>query len=315
MKLENLMYLPEIERLQSISSAAALFHVRQTTLSAAVSAMEDELGFPIFRRTPNGVTPTEEGRELIELARRITVQYEELTRLKSDLSIVPTIPVLASHIVTNEIAVPLAEMFYLFESRGNLSFEEYPSSLVITKLQQSIANIGIAFLTSREVRAVREDRKRTGIVVEEFFTDQLHVLVRRGHHLASETTVSAEKLKTARIAMFSTRQMDKILGDVLMKCPYVVTFSDFNLIKAAVGSGEFVAVMTRFGSGWPNDLPEDHILIPLVNTAEKNLLHLCLLHREESMLRSSEKILISCIREYLPQRAPDKTPTIGEMGG
>ena len=315
MKLEKLMYLPEIERLRSISSAAALFHVRQTTLSAAVSAIEDELGFPIFQRTPHGVIPTEEGKELIELSRKISVQYEELTRLKNDTLYVPTIPVLSSHIVTNEIAVPLAEMFHLFETRGNLSFEEYPSSQVITQLQQNTANIGIAFLTAREIRTVREEQKKTGIVPEDFFTDKLHILARRDHPLASETAVDAEKLKEARLAMFSPRQMDKILGDLLMKCPYVVTFSDANLIKAAVGSGEFVAVMTKFGSGWPSGLPEDHVLLPLVNTAEENLLYLCLLHREESMLRSPEKILVSCIRDYLSLHDPNKSPAAGGTGG
>ncbi|MBM6722611.1 helix-turn-helix domain-containing protein [Pseudoflavonifractor phocaeensis] len=57
MKLEHFRYFLEIGRLHSISAAARSLHIRQTTLSAIVKGAEEELGYPIFRRTPAAWPP------------------------------------------------------------------------------------------------------------------------------------------------------------------------------------------------------------------------------------------------------------------
>ena len=50
MKLEQVRYMLEINRLHSISAAARSLHVGQTTLSAIVKSVEEEVGFSIFQR-------------------------------------------------------------------------------------------------------------------------------------------------------------------------------------------------------------------------------------------------------------------------
>ena len=54
--------------------AATLCSVSQSGLSAAIRALENELGTPLFTRTTRHVAPTDAGRALLPFARRMLVQ-------------------------------------------------------------------------------------------------------------------------------------------------------------------------------------------------------------------------------------------------
>ena len=51
MTLQQLQYLMEVYRTGSISGAAKKLFLAQSSLSASISSMESELGFPVFIRT------------------------------------------------------------------------------------------------------------------------------------------------------------------------------------------------------------------------------------------------------------------------
>lgn len=55
----------------SISAAARRLHMTQPPLSLAVSQLEKDLGVPLLRRLPRGVTPTEAGQHLAGVARQL----------------------------------------------------------------------------------------------------------------------------------------------------------------------------------------------------------------------------------------------------
>ena len=68
MQVEHLRYLLDIYNLRSISAAAHYLHIAQTTLSAVIKSVEDELGFSVFKRMPTGVAPTEKVQAVLNLA-------------------------------------------------------------------------------------------------------------------------------------------------------------------------------------------------------------------------------------------------------
>jgi DNA-binding transcriptional LysR family regulator len=68
MELYQLKYLVAIARSNSISGAARDLGVSQSTLSAAVSRLEQECGTTLFLRTRDGVRATETGALLVERA-------------------------------------------------------------------------------------------------------------------------------------------------------------------------------------------------------------------------------------------------------
>ena len=61
MKIETLDYIVMTARFPTISIAAEKQFLSQTTLSSAIKSVENEVGFPIFERTPRGIALTAQG--------------------------------------------------------------------------------------------------------------------------------------------------------------------------------------------------------------------------------------------------------------
>lgn len=87
MDLYQLRYLLAVARAGGISAAARDLGVSQSTLSTAVSRLEEECGTTLFLRTRDGVTPTEAGALLLDRAAAVLASVdrtvEELRELQS----------------------------------------------------------------------------------------------------------------------------------------------------------------------------------------------------------------------------------------
>ncbi len=78
MDVKNIRYLFAIEELGSISAAAKRLYISQPTLSQFLKKYEDDLGYPIFIRTAQGLKLTWEGTVFLDTAR-------EILRLERDM--------------------------------------------------------------------------------------------------------------------------------------------------------------------------------------------------------------------------------------
>jgi DNA-binding transcriptional LysR family regulator len=61
-------------------------HVKQSTLSRRILALEERLGIKLFERTSRGAEPTENGRSFIEQARRIVTDVDNLRTTARNVS-------------------------------------------------------------------------------------------------------------------------------------------------------------------------------------------------------------------------------------
>lgn len=84
MNLTHLRYIVEVERLGSITKAAAALYMGQPNLSKAIKEMEHEVGIPIFKRSAKGVVPTDKGKEFLQYAKAILVQLDKMENLYKD---------------------------------------------------------------------------------------------------------------------------------------------------------------------------------------------------------------------------------------
>jgi LysR family hydrogen peroxide-inducible transcriptional activator len=99
--LRQLQYLVAVADALSFRKAAERCHVSQPSLSAQVAQLEAALGVRVFERDRRRVLVTEPGRELIERARRLLVDADDLVaaaRLSADpltgtlrIGVIPTI--------------------------------------------------------------------------------------------------------------------------------------------------------------------------------------------------------------------------------
>lgn len=83
MKLEQLRQIVVIEKCKSISKAAKELYMRQPALSTSLNSLEKSLGVQIFQRSPQGVTPTEDGKRILETIHRILNDTDSLIQYSS----------------------------------------------------------------------------------------------------------------------------------------------------------------------------------------------------------------------------------------
>lgn len=71
MTFQQLSFVVEVARCESINKAAERLYTSQSNVSNSIKALEEELGIQIFLRTKKGVSVTGEGREFLSYAQEI----------------------------------------------------------------------------------------------------------------------------------------------------------------------------------------------------------------------------------------------------
>lgn len=299
MKLEHFRYLLEINRLHSISAAARSLHISQTTLSSVVKNIETELGFPVFQRTPDGVAATTDGKKLMELAWDVNIKYEELTKLRDRTKDEPqfiTLPICP--IALNGMAIPLSEKFYKMNLNRHLSYLECPSSKIYQLIATNAANVGIAFLSRRELDDFRA-AENSGVKIKELFQDRMYVFVSKKHRLAVYDSITPEEIYKERIALVNKPERDKVLGDMLLKSDRVSVFGSVELMKQAVMLQNMVSIQPGYTVYCDGIRDSQHYsIVPLNDTPEENVIYACMIYQDGRGMHYQEKMFVSCVLDY-----------------
>ncbi len=80
MRLEDMKYFVEIVKARSINGASKALYVAQPALSRSITALEKELGFPLLKRSKQGITPTKEGLTVYADCVKILQLYTDCNR-------------------------------------------------------------------------------------------------------------------------------------------------------------------------------------------------------------------------------------------
>lgn len=80
MELRELRYFAAVAEAGSLTAAAAVLHLSQPSLSAAIGRLETELGTPLLVRSPRGVRPTSAGSYLLDASSRVLADVDDIVR-------------------------------------------------------------------------------------------------------------------------------------------------------------------------------------------------------------------------------------------
>lgn len=160
MNLLHLKYAVEVEKTRSISHTAKNLYMGQPNLSRAIKELENSLGITIFLRTSKGISPTPQGEEFLQYAKKILAQVDEVEAMykngKNDK-------------LKFSISVPRASYI-------GLAFTEFSKKLDTSK------QIEIFYKETNSMRAIRNILQadyKLGIIryqttFEQYFSTMLH---------------------------------------------------------------------------------------------------------------------------------------------
>ena len=181
MNLQQLTYLVALDTYRQFGVAAEKSHVTQPALSVQIQKLEEELGILLFDRTKKGAEPTVLGVKVIEQARRVLREAQQLRELvqvekgemvgELRLGIIPT---LAPYLVPRFL-VPFTAAYPLLR----IHVEELRSEEIIQQLRDHRLDVGL-LVTPLDDRHLRELP-----VLEEPFL----AFVAASHPLAGRATV------------------------------------------------------------------------------------------------------------------------------
>lgn len=193
MNLRDLKYLVALADHRHFGKAADASFVSQPTLSTQIRKLEDELGVALVERAPRKVMLTPVGREVVERARRIVAEVEqmgEVARRSRDpeagtvrLGLFPTLgPYLLPHVVPR-----IRKRFPQLE----LLLVEEKSDELLSRLREGRIDAALLALP------LHDDRLHTEFLFEEPFV----LAVPDGHALAHKHALSLDDLAQEKLLL------------------------------------------------------------------------------------------------------------------
>jgi LysR family hydrogen peroxide-inducible transcriptional activator len=193
LKLKDLRYLVALADTRHFGRAAAKAFVSQPTLSAQLRKLEDYLGTPLIERQPNNVTLTPMGERVVERARRMLNEGDEIVALarhsgdplagELKVALIPTIGPYLLPRVAGKLRKQLPRL--------KLLLYEYQTGPLLERLKAGELDLGVLALP------VDADGFSSRKLYDEPFT----VAMPTGHRLASRKSVKLQELASEKLLL------------------------------------------------------------------------------------------------------------------
>lgn len=209
MTFQQIRYIVEIAKHNSISKAASALYVTQPSISKAVRELEADLGITILDRTNKGVIFTKEGTELLFYARMLLEQMESVVyHFNKEKTIDLTKVSISSQHYGFVIEAVANLMDYFRERKYELTIREGKTTDVIDDVYAGRSILGILSLTNLNKTFFERYFISKSLMFTPLTSLRQHVFLRKEHPLAHLTCITLEEL---RDYPYLTYQQDDVL--------------------------------------------------------------------------------------------------------
>lgn len=219
MRVESFSYLIELERAGSINAAAKNLFISQQGLSKTLASMERDIGVQLVERNRSGTGFTEAGRIVLEHAKAIYAEIDEMRRQLDRISAE------SAEGAAELVVSPYASITLL----GRL-MEQLPHLRLLATDEWSNAQIRNSLRNARQAKLFLYDwtispdaadlgDKRLGnlggIVFDPLFTTKFGVMHQDVPPFAQSEAISVERARSIRLVSFNGHDYQQALEEVL----------------------------------------------------------------------------------------------------
>ena len=261
MNLNHLEYLITVAENGSINRAAQALYVSQPYLSGVIKSVEEELGFPVFRRTSTGVEPTELGVQALEGAKRILLELEQMRALKDQR---PQSLRIAS-CYSPFFMKCFLEMRAKLCSQPQDSFQEMPLMECLHQLQMRQVDLALMGFLSNAKESYQKRAAEHHCQLHSLLSNvPVQVMMRVGHPLSGQESVLSDHLREFPFVFYGDNESFSLLRRLqLGDSPNLITVSDRGSYFDILQSGDYLSVIALIGRSGP--VRSDFCYIPLSN--------------------------------------------------
>ncbi len=194
MNISQIRYVLEVANSASIREAATKLFVSQPALSSSIKELEEEIGILIFDRTNKGISLTDEGREFVTYAKKVSSQYEIMeNRYLSKDSDKEKFPVSSKHYnfaikAFTEVVKKHGLDRYVF------SFHETKTKDVLEDVRALKSEVGIISFSGANEEILKKLFKEYGLEFTPLMRRETYIYVWEDNELAGRKEISIEEL-------------------------------------------------------------------------------------------------------------------------
>jgi DNA-binding transcriptional LysR family regulator len=291
MNIEQLLYIVEVAKYNSLSIAAQNLHVTQSTISQSITNFEKELGIKILKRSRgHGAVPTDEGRIILKLAYEVQKKLEEIRETANlmnstevgDLKI-SSLPGLMTFLVK---AISAFRHDYPYV---NLEVTEKSGNAVIEDVRQHKIDFGL--ITYSSDLSVNME----GIAFEAFIEGKQKVYVSKHSPLAFLGTVTPNDILDQTLVTYKGELMQYFVQDFFKRYkPLKILFTSNNMAGVLQAINENLAITFApdfVMKNYPSVINGDIIPVDMVNHSTVNI--------SLGLVRSENKHLSTFANKYI----------------
>lgn len=194
MTLNQLKYVIELSKENSINEAAKKLFISQPSLTAALKALEQEIGFDIFVRKKSGISLTVKGAEFLGYAKSVVEQYDILdARFISKNNIKRTFHVSMQHYTFAVNAfVEIIKQYGMDEYEFEI--HETKTHEVIENVKNQKSEIGVLYLNDYNRAVLEKIFNEAGLSFTPLFDCGIYVYMSRKNPLAQKKEITMSDL-------------------------------------------------------------------------------------------------------------------------
>lgn len=203
MNTNQLRYLIDISKTNSLNTTAKNMYVSQPSVSEAIHNLEKELNCTILTRSKRGVNLTHDGKLVLEYALQIMNQYRELAGYfqKSENRATGLLRVgvtsLMTEVLLQDVIIQIQESY----PELSLHTKEMPASEIVCDVANGKIDFGVFGLSTlhenRFHQQFQEELNRLTVVP--LFTDKATCVMHRHHPLAQKNRLLPEDIQSYRL--------------------------------------------------------------------------------------------------------------------
>jgi DNA-binding transcriptional LysR family regulator len=302
MIIEQLEYIVEVAKTNSVSIASKNLHISQSGISQSIAKLEKELGIKIFKRSRSGTFPTDEGKKIIEKACEIVFklhEFQEITKMyktmvagKLKISVIPNMMMLLFRVLSD---------FRNEHPNVFIEIEEKGSSEILEDVKQHKSDVGLITFYDKQIKA------NEYLVFEKLVKGKIKVFAGKNSPLAFSNSLTPEQLRKHPLVLLKNEDVMHFVKNFSNQYgPLNIWFTtDSNdVIKGALVEGLGIGIgsdhMIRFD---PYVLNGEIITFDIDNYTQPNELYFGWIRSKDKALSPAANMFLYHLKSQLGKKS------------
>ena len=195
MDLNKILYAIEVSKTGSFSKAASKLYISQPAISQAISDLENDLGFEIFKRTSSGCQTTPKGLEFLLKCNNLIDAYNSLEREYIGKQKADKLLLRVSSQHYNFIVSSFIKLINKYNKDSFKFFLKESTSLeAIVQVERGFSDLAFIYVNSSYEKAIFSLFKDKKLAYKSLANVKPHIFLRNNHPLANESIIKVENI-------------------------------------------------------------------------------------------------------------------------